>query len=63
MCLSLFFTMTADVSRIGDGVRIGAHNYQSSTNFNRCTKLDLTTADPIALNVCYMLLFFVLQYF
>ncbi len=52
-----------DVLQLAEGGDYGTLCCQPSTNFDRSTKLDLTTEPPFLGRCCYMPFFFLLHYF
>src|SRR5690554_267984 len=51
--LDCCFTMTANVLQLPEGGDLEALHCQPSTNFDRSTKLDLTTEPPLLGRCCY----------
>jgi len=49
--------VAANVSRLLEGGAFGALHCQPSTDFNRGTKLDLTTESPLLGRCCWQLAF------
>ena len=57
----MFFSMNANILQLPEGGDLEALHCQPSRNFDRSTKLDLTTEPPLLGRCCYhTYLFFVL---
>src|SRR5690554_2861471 len=56
--LSMFMLITPNVLQLPEGGDFEALHCQPSTNFDRSTKLDLTTEPPLLGRCCYLLAFF-----
>jgi hypothetical protein len=56
-------TIGGNGSQLPEGGDFEALHCQTSTNFDRCTKLDLTTEPPLLGRCCYALAFLSLQPF
>ena len=59
--LCSFFRLAGNGFQLYAGGDFGAIHCQPSTNFDRSTKLDLTTEPPLACRCCYLLCFLSLQ--
>jgi len=54
MCGGCLFTLTDNVLALPEGGDFKALHCQPSTNFDRSTKLDLTTEPPLLGRCCYV---------
>jgi len=54
----VFLKVAGNVLQLHAGGDFGVQNCQPSTNFDRNTKLELTTEPPLACRCCYRAFFF-----